>query len=155
MEIFIFQFLVDGDPPQLRCGHSPKPRQGCFSPANVKTGRRPSAGSFLLTVKDLWWSIFWPRARSYLLNPFQKLQTFFVGNAVVVVVIVSMGLLITVLAVGVVKLKSVASRDLCDEADSVEMGWEDSANTNITINPLEVIYIMKTTGRKESSFCYF
>ena len=71
------------------------------------------------------------------------------------VVIVSMGLLITVLAVGVVKLKSVASRDLCDEADSVEMGWEDSANTNITINPLEVIYIMKTTGRKESSFCYF
>ena len=66
----------------------------------------------------------------------------------VVVVIVSMGLLITVLAVGVVKLKSVASRDLSDEADSVEMGWEDSANTNITINPLEVIYVMKTTGRE-------
>lgn len=64
------------------------------------------------------------------------------GNAVVVVVIVSMGLLITVLAVGVVKLKSVATRELSEDGE-VELGWDDcsagsaAVETNITINPLE------------------
>ena len=53
----------------------------------------------------------------------------------VVVVIVSMGLLITVLAVGVVKLKSAVTRDE-DELDEAELNWEGAPN--ITINPLEV-----------------
>ena len=57
------------------------------------------------------------------------------GNAVVVVVIVSMGLLITVLAVGVVRLRSVAGRDQVEDAE-VEMAWDGAPN--ITINPLEV-----------------
>ena len=57
------------------------------------------------------------------------------GNAVVVVVIVSMGLLITVLAVGVVKLKSAVTRDE-EAAREAEDGWEDGPN--ITLNPLEV-----------------
>jgi len=56
------------------------------------------------------------------------------GNAVVVVVIVSMGLLITVLAVGVVKLKSAVTRDE-EAAGEAEEGWEDGPN--ITLNPLE------------------
>ena len=62
------------------------------------------------------------------------------GNAVVVVVIVAMGLLITVLAVGVVKLRAVVARDLAeDEADAeAEVGWEGAPN--ITLNPLEVSY---------------
>ena len=49
----------------------------------------------------------------------------------VVVVIVSMGLLITVLAVGVVKLKSAVTRDE-DELDEAELNWEGAPN--ITIN---------------------
>ena len=53
----------------------------------------------------------------------------------VVVVIVSMGLLITVLAVGVVRLRSVAGRDQVEDAE-VEMAWDGAPN--ITINPLEV-----------------
>ena len=52
-----------------------------------------------------------------------------------VVVIVSMGLLITVLAVGVVKLKSAVTRDE-EAAGEAEEGWEDGPN--ITLNPLEV-----------------
>ena len=58
----------------------------------------------------------------------------------VVVVIVAMGLLITVLAVGVVKLRAVVARDLAeDEADAeAEVGWEGAPN--ITLNPLEVSY---------------
>lgn len=51
------------------------------------------------------------------------------------VVIVSMGLLITVLAVGVVKLKSAVTRDE-EAAAEAEEGWEDGPN--ITLNPLEV-----------------
>ena len=49
----------------------------------------------------------------------------------VVVVIVSMGLLITVLAVGVVKLKSAVTRD-------EEAAREAEDGPNITLNPLEV-----------------
>ena len=58
-----------------------------------------------------------------------------------------MGLLITVLAVGVVKLKSVATRELSEDGE-VELGWDDcsagsaAVETNITINPLEVITVM-------------
>ena len=63
------------------------------------------------------------------------------GNAVVVVVIVSMGLLITVLAVGVVKLKSAVNRDE-EAAANTEDGWEDGPN--ITLNPLEVMIVMIT-----------
>ena len=54
----------------------------------------------------------------------------------VVVVIVSMGLLITVLAVGVVKLKSAVTRDEEAGGGESEEGWEDGPN--ITLNPLEV-----------------
>ena len=57
----------------------------------------------------------------------------------VVVVIVSMGLLITVLAVGVVRLRSVSGRDQVEDAE-VEMAWEGAPN--ITINPLEVICLI-------------
>lgn len=56
-----------------------------------------------------------------------------------VVVIVSMGILITVLAVGVVRLRNVATREQAEDAE-VEMAWDGAPN--ITINPLEVIYLM-------------
>ena len=56
-----------------------------------------------------------------------------------VVVIVSMGILITVLAVGVVRLRNVATREQAEDAE-VEMAWDGAPN--ITINPLEVIYSM-------------
>jgi len=52
----------------------------------------------------------------------------------VVVVIVSMGILITVLAVGVVRLRNVATREQAEDAE-VEMAWDGAPN--ITINPLE------------------
>ena len=67
------------------------------------------------------------------------IMIFLSGNAVVVVVIVSMGILITVLAVGVVRLRNVASREQTEDGE-VEMAWDGAPN--ITINPLEVIHSM-------------
>ena len=75
----------------------------------------------------------------------------FAGHAVVVVVVVCVGLLFTVLAVGVVRLRAAHKRALREEAE-VEMvktlfckyvrnyvfqAWDDAA-LNITVNPLEV-----------------
>jgi len=57
------------------------------------------------------------------------------GHAVVVVVVVCVGLLFTVLAVGVVRLRAAHKRALREEAE-VEMAWDDAA-LNITVNPLE------------------
>ena len=58
---------------------------------------------------------------------------------VVVVVIVSMGLLVTVLAVGIVRLR--AETDQGDDPE-LELGWEGGdgggEGPNITVNPLEV-----------------
>ena len=53
--------------------------------------------------------------------------------------IVSMGILITVLAVGVVRLRNVATREQAEDAEA-EMAWDGAPN--ITINPLEVIHSM-------------
>ena len=53
--------------------------------------------------------------------------------------IVSMGILITVLAVGVVRLRNVATREQKEDAEA-EMAWDGAPN--ITINPLEVIHSM-------------
>ena len=61
------------------------------------------------------------------------------GHAVVVVVAVCVCLLITVLGVGVLRLRAAHSRSSEDEAE-VEMAWDDTA-LNITVNPLEVIFI--------------
>ena len=54
----------------------------------------------------------------------------------VVVVVVCMGLLFTVLTVGVLRLRAAHKRALREEAE-VEMAWDDAA-LNITVNPLEV-----------------
>jgi len=56
------------------------------------------------------------------------------GNAVVVVVIVCMGLLVTVLSVGVVRLRAAHNREHVDHGE-VECNWEGAPN--ITVNPLE------------------
>lgn len=56
------------------------------------------------------------------------------GNAVVVVVIVCMGLLVTVLSVGVVRLRAAHNRDHVDHGE-VECNWDGAPN--ITVNPLE------------------
>ena len=60
---------------------------------------------------------------------------------VVVVVIVSMGLLVTVLAVGIVRLRAAAGSDQSDDPE-LELGWEGGEGgvegPNITVNPLEV-----------------
>ena len=55
---------------------------------------------------------------------------------VVVVVIVSMGLLVTILALGIVRLRA-AARGEEGEDPELELGWEGE-ETNITVNPLEV-----------------
>lgn len=57
------------------------------------------------------------------------------GHAVVVVVVVCVGLLVAVLAVGVVRLRAAHRRAAQEEAE-VEMAWDDTA-LNITVNPLE------------------
>jgi hypothetical protein len=57
------------------------------------------------------------------------------GHAVVIVVVVCVGLLLTVLAVGVVRLRAAHTRSLREEAE-VEMAWDDAALT-ITVNPME------------------
>ena len=56
---------------------------------------------------------------------------------VVVVVIVSMGLLVTVLAVGIVRLRAAAASEQGDDPE-LEIGWEGGPGPNITVNPLEV-----------------
>ena len=53
----------------------------------------------------------------------------------VVVVIVCMGLLVTVLSVGVVRLRAAHNRSHQDEVE-VEMAWDGAPN--IIVNPLEV-----------------
>ena len=63
----------------------------------------------------------------------------------VVVVIVCMGLLVTVLSVGVVRLRAAHNRDHVDHSE-VECNWEGAPN--ITVNPLEVGNI-----RKNISIC--
>ena len=59
----------------------------------------------------------------------------------VVVVIVSMGLLVTVLAVGIVRLRAAAGNEQSDDPE-LELGWEGGEGggegPNITVNPLEV-----------------
>jgi len=57
------------------------------------------------------------------------------GHAVIVVVVVCMGLLFTVLTLGVIRLRAAHKRALREEAE-VEMAWDDAA-LNITVNPLE------------------
>ena len=60
---------------------------------------------------------------------------------VVVVVIVSMGLLVTVLAVGIVRLRAAAGTDQGDDPE-LELGWDGGEGggegPNIIVNPLEV-----------------
>ena len=52
--------------------------------------------------------------------------------------IVSMGLLVTVLAVGIVRLRAAAGNDQSDDPE-LELGWEgEGEGPNITVNPLEV-----------------
>ena len=57
------------------------------------------------------------------------------GNTVVVVVIVSMGLLLTVLSVGLVRLRANQNQAAFDT--ETDISWEGAPN--ITVNPLEVI----------------
>ena len=53
-------------------------------------------------------------------------------------VIVSMGLLVTVLAVGIVRLRAAAASEQGDDPE-LELGWEGGQQgPNITVNPLEV-----------------
>ena len=61
------------------------------------------------------------------------------GNVVVVVVILSMGLLVTVLAVGIVRLRAAAAAGDQTDDPELELGWEGELDRpNITVNPLEV-----------------
>merc|ERR1712226_1796940 len=57
------------------------------------------------------------------------------GHAVVVVVVVCVGLLLTVLSVGLARLRAAHKRSLREEQE-VEMAWDDAA-LNITVNPME------------------
>lgn len=57
------------------------------------------------------------------------------SHAVVVVVVVCVGLLLTVLVVGVVRLRAAHNRSVREEQE-VEMAWDDAALT-ITVNPME------------------
>ena len=50
--------------------------------------------------------------------------------------IVSMGLLVTILALGIVRLRAAAGGEEGEDAE-LELGWEGE-ETNITVNPLEV-----------------
>jgi hypothetical protein len=52
-----------------------------------------------------------------------------------VVVVVCVGLLLTMLTVGLVRLRAAHQRSLREEQE-VEMAWDDAA-LNITVNPLE------------------
>ena len=58
------------------------------------------------------------------------------GHAVVVVVVVCVGLLLTVLTVGLARLRTAHKKSLREEQE-VEMAWDDAA-LNITVNPMEV-----------------
>jgi len=57
------------------------------------------------------------------------------GHAVLVVVVVCVGLLLTVLGVGVARLRAAHQRSVREEQE-VEMAWDDAA-LNITVNPME------------------
>jgi len=57
------------------------------------------------------------------------------GHAVVVLVVVCVGLMTTLLTVGVLRLRAAHKRALREEAEA-EMAWDDAA-LNITVNPLE------------------
>lgn len=57
------------------------------------------------------------------------------GHAVVVVVVVCVGLLLTVLTVGLARLRAAHKKSLKEEQE-VEMAWDDAA-LNITVNPME------------------
>ena len=52
-------------------------------------------------------------------------------------VIVSMGLLVTMLALGILRLRAAAGEEQGDDPE-LELGWESGEETNITVNPLEV-----------------
>jgi len=67
------------------------------------------------------------------------------GHAVVVLVVVCVGLLTTLLTVGVLRLRAAHKRSLREEAE-VEMAWDDAA-LNITVNPLEDSVQCRSTGR--------
>jgi len=69
------------------------------------------------------------------------------GHAVVVVVVVCVGLLLTVLSVGLARLRAAHKRSLREEQE-VEMAWDDAA-LNITVNPLEDAG--GNCGRRESA----
>jgi len=69
------------------------------------------------------------------------------GHAVVVVVVVCVGLLLSVLSVGLARLRAAHKRSLREEQE-VEMAWDDAA-LNITVNPLEDAG--GNCGRRESA----
>jgi len=96
---------------------------------SARGGNRVSHQQLSRFAADLPAAHFLSQSKAYAASP--GLEQ---GNAVVVVVIVSMGILITVLAVGVVRLRNVATREQAEDAE-VEMAWDGAPN--ITINPLE------------------
>ena len=124
---------ADSDPPSSRCrwGYS----CASFSPPGVSLRSRATLSPPSDTIPAI---LLHGRSRARFVLALGKvylIKSCSAGNVVVVVVIVCMGLLITVLSVGVVRLRAAHNRSHQDEVE-VEMAWDGAPN--ITVNPLEV-----------------
>ncbi len=69
--------------------------------------------------------------------PFCKCGTV-VGHAIAVIIVVCIGFLMLMIALGVIRIRAAHHRATQEEIQETEMAWDDSA-LNIIVNPMEVI----------------